>query len=115
MLGGGIYIGRWHRDARGFVRLFEEELRRVPVAVFALGPVTDQAKDQTASEQQLRRNLKRLPIKPFEVRVFGGAFDPAKVAFPFNRMAAADVRNWDVIRSWAVKLADRFETAGVLA
>jgi menaquinone-dependent protoporphyrinogen oxidase len=115
VLGGGIYIGRWHRDARGFVRLFEEELRRIPVAVFALGPVTDRPNDQADSEGQLRRNLERLPVKPFDVRVFGGAFDPAKVAFPFNRMPAADVRNWDTIRAWALKLAGRFQAVRALA
>ncbi len=115
VLGGGIYFGRWHRDARGFARLFEEELRRVPVAVFALGPVTEKPKDQAASEEQLRRNLRRLPIKPFAVRVFGGAFDPARVAFPISRLPAADVRNWEAIRAWTLKLAGRFESADVLA
>jgi menaquinone-dependent protoporphyrinogen oxidase len=115
VLGGGIYVGRWHRDARGFVRLFEEELRRLPVAVFALGPVSDKLEDQTASEQQLQRNLKRLPVKPFEVSVFGGAFDPTKASFPLNRLPAADVRDWDVIRAWASKLAERFESVPAVA
>jgi menaquinone-dependent protoporphyrinogen oxidase len=114
VLGGGIYMGRWHRDARGFARLFEEELRRLPVAVFALGPVTDKPKDQAASEEQLRRTLKRLPIEPFAVRVFGGAFDPARVGFPFNRLPAADVRNWDAIRAWALTVAKDFEAEAVL-
>ena len=115
VLGGGIYIGRWHRDARGFVRVFEAELRRLPVAVFALGPVTDRPNDQADSEQQLRRNLKRLPVEPFDARVFGGAFDPAKAAFPFSRMPAADVRDWEAIRAWAVTLAGRFQSVQALA
>jgi hypothetical protein len=42
------------------------------------------------------------------VRVFGGAFDPTKVGFPFNRMPAADVRDWTAIHDWAVELAQRF-------
>jgi menaquinone-dependent protoporphyrinogen oxidase len=115
VLGGGIYIGRWHRNARGFARLFENELRRVPVAVFALGPVTDKPKDTADSALQLRRNLKRLPIEPFDARVFGGAFDPSRVGFPFNRLPAADVRDWDAIREWAATLAERFESAPVAA
>ena len=113
VLGGGIYIGRWHRDARGFVRVFEDALRQVPVAVFALGPVSDKPEDQAASEQQLRRSLRRLPIEPFEVRVFGGAFDPSRVAFPLNRLPATDVRNWESVRAWAARLAERFASVPV--
>jgi menaquinone-dependent protoporphyrinogen oxidase len=111
VLGGGIYIGRWHRDARGFVRHFEEVLRRIPVAIFALGPVTEKPEDMAGSAKQLERNLARLPVEPFAVRVFGGAFDPANAGFPFNRMPAADVRDWDAIRSWAASVAERFERA----
>lgn len=114
VLGGGIYIGRWHRDARGFVKHFEDELRGLPVAVFALGPVSEKASDMAGSVKQLERNLGRLPIEPFAVRVFGGAFDPTKVGFPLNRLPAADVRDWEVIRSWAGGLVQRFESVPAL-
>jgi menaquinone-dependent protoporphyrinogen oxidase len=115
VLGGGIYIGRWHRDARGFARHFEEELRGRPVAIFALGPVTDKPEDHAASRDQLARNLQRLPVEPFEVAVFGGAFDPTKAVFPFNHMAAADVRDWDAIHGWAHSLAEPLGSVPVLA
>jgi menaquinone-dependent protoporphyrinogen oxidase len=114
VLGGGIYIGRWHRDARGFVRHFEDRLHDLEVAVFALGPVTEKPEDMAGSTKQLERNLVNLPVEPVAVRVFGGAFDPASVGFPFNRMPAADVRDWDAIRSWAVALAERFQLAPAL-
>jgi menaquinone-dependent protoporphyrinogen oxidase len=113
VLGGGIYIGRWHRDARGFVRHFEDALRRIQVAIFALGPVTEKPEDLADSTKQLERNLSHLPVQPVDVRVFGGAFDPANVGFPFNRMPAADVRDWEAIRTWAVGLAERFGSAPV--
>jgi menaquinone-dependent protoporphyrinogen oxidase len=115
VLGGGIYIGRWHRDARGFARHFEEELRRRPVAIFALGPVTDKPEDHAASRDQLERNLTRLPVEPFAVAVFGGAFDPAKAVFPFNHMAAADVRDWDAIRAWAEGIVEELGSVPALA
>src|ERR1043166_3954240 len=41
VLGGAIYMGRWHRDAREFARQFADELSELPVAVFALGPIDD--------------------------------------------------------------------------
>lgn len=115
VIGGGIYMGRWHRDARGFVREFAEELSDMPVAVFALGPLTDKPEDHAASTKQLERALARLPVQPFAVRVFGGAIDPRKLHFPFNHMPAADVRDWDAIRAWAAQLAETFEVARPLA
>ena len=115
VLGGGIYIGRWHRDARGFVRHFRDALERVPVAVFGMGPVEDTREQRTGSERQLARQLAKLPIEPFAVQVFGGSVDPAKLRFPFNRMPAADIRDWDEIHDWAVAVAERFEAVPALA
>jgi menaquinone-dependent protoporphyrinogen oxidase len=115
VLGGGIYIGRWHRDARGFVRHFRHELESMPVAVFGMGPVDDSVKGRAGSEKQLERTLEKLPIEPFSAQVFGGAVDPAKLRFPFNHMAAADIRNWDEIRDWALLVAERFEHVPALA
>jgi menaquinone-dependent protoporphyrinogen oxidase len=115
VIGGGIYMGRWHRDARGFVRHFREELSELPVAVYALGPVTDKPKDLAASMKQLDDALASLPVHPFAARVFGGAIDPRKLRFPFNYMPPADVRDWVAIRAWAAELAETFEVARPLA
>lgn len=114
VLGGGIYVGRWHRDARGFVRRFRHELEALPVAVFGLGPVDASAKGRADSERQLERTLEKLPVEPFTAQVFGGAVDPARLRFPFNRMPAADLRDWDEIRGWAALVADRFEQVPAL-
>jgi menaquinone-dependent protoporphyrinogen oxidase len=112
VLGGGIYMGRWHRDARRFVKRFEHELDALPVALFALGPVDDDPKHVASSEKQFRAALDKLPVEPFETHLFGGAIDPQKLRFPFNHMPAADVRDWDEVRAWAGKLAVRFEPGG---
>jgi hypothetical protein len=64
--------------------------------------------------KQLEKNLAHLPFEPFAVRVFGGAFDPNLVGFPFNRFPAADVRDWDAIREWAVGIAERFASVPAL-
>jgi menaquinone-dependent protoporphyrinogen oxidase len=108
VLGGGIYVGRWHRDARGFARHFEDELAEMPVAVFALGPVDDVPEHRTGSERQFNAAVEKLSFEPIAAAVFGGAVDPRKLRFPFNRMPAADVRDWDEIRAWAGGVADRF-------
>src|SRR4051812_47041543 len=38
VLGGALYTGRWHRDARQFLARHRAELARTPIAVFAMGP-----------------------------------------------------------------------------
>ena len=107
VLGGGIYMGRWHRDARGFARHFEAELRELPVAVFALGPIDDVPEHRAGSEKQFRRAVEKLQLDPFASTVFGGVVDPRKLHFPFSHMEAVDVRDWDEIRAWADEVGKR--------
>jgi menaquinone-dependent protoporphyrinogen oxidase len=108
VLGGGIYMGRWHSAARSFVKHFEDELAERPVALFALGPVDDDPEHVAGSEKQFDAALAKLPVEPLATHLFGGAIDPRKLRFPFNRMPAADVRDWDDVRAWATELAERF-------
>jgi menaquinone-dependent protoporphyrinogen oxidase len=115
VLGGGIYMGRWHRDARGFVRHFGTELADLPVAVFALGPTDDEPSHRAGSEKQFRAVTAKFTFAPVSTRLFGGVIDPAKLHFPFNHMPAADVRDWGQVREWAEELVDRFEPARRLA
>jgi menaquinone-dependent protoporphyrinogen oxidase len=110
VLGGGIYIGQWHRDARRFVKRFEHELGALPVAVFALGPVDDEPEHVAGSEKQFRHALGKLPVEPVATHLFGGAIDPQKLRFPFNHLPAADIRDWDEVRRWAEDLAVRFDS-----
>src|SRR5215216_3265146 len=55
VLGGALYAGRWHRDARRFVSSHSEQLAALPVAVFAMGPLATEPKDLEASRKQLDR------------------------------------------------------------
>jgi menaquinone-dependent protoporphyrinogen oxidase len=114
VLGGGIYMGRWHKDARGFVRRFRQELLEVPVALFALGPLDEEAAHWVTAKRQFDAAIQKLPVEPVDTRLFGGAVDPTNLHFPFNHMPAADVRDWDAVREWAEELAERFEPATTL-
>jgi menaquinone-dependent protoporphyrinogen oxidase len=110
VLGGALYAGRWHRDARRFIAKHRDELKRIPVAVFALGPLKLEPKDVEGSRHQLDHALaKEHELEPVSVAIFGGVIDPAKMRFPLNRMDAADARDWEAIRSWADEIAGRFE------
>jgi menaquinone-dependent protoporphyrinogen oxidase len=110
VLGGALYAGRWHRDARRFLAKHRDDLAPIPVAVFAMGPLELEPKDVEGSRRQLDHALaKEHELEPASVAIFGGVIDPAKLRFPFNRMDAADARDWDAIRSWADDIAGRFE------
>jgi menaquinone-dependent protoporphyrinogen oxidase len=109
VLGGALYAGRWHRDARRFIEKHREELAERPVAIYAMGPLKLDPAQLRGSREQLDRALAKEPwLEPVSVAVFGGVIDPAKMRFPLTRLDAADARDWAAIRSWADELAETF-------
>jgi len=106
VLGGALYTGRWHRDARRFLRRHRRILRTLPVAIFGMGPSTADEQAMGSSLGQLERALAHTrDVAPVSVTVFGGVIDPARLRFPFNRMAPSDARDWDAIAAWADEVA----------
>src|SRR5437763_12175492 len=57
VLGGSLYLGRWHDDARAFLSRFGTALADRPLAVFALGPKSASPDDLAGSRAQLDRAL----------------------------------------------------------
>ena len=106
VLGGALYTGRWHRDARRFLRRHRRILTTLPVAVYGMGPSTTDEHAMGASLDQLERALAGTPeVSPVAVAIFGGVIDPARLRFPFNRMPPSDARDWDAIAAWADEVA----------
>src|SRR5262245_5099030 len=92
ILGTPLYSGRWHRDARRFLKRHRRELATVPLAVFALGPRTDTEDAWHRSHAQLRRALDKYAwLRPIAVTVFGGV-DPPGHDHPHR-----DLRDWPAI------------------
>src|SRR5207247_10002042 len=110
--------GRLHADARRFLARLRSHLATLPTAVFAMGPGTLEDGDVRRSREQLDRALAAVPeVEPVSVAIFGGVVDPAKLRFPFNRMAAVDARDWGEIRSWGEEVAEAlsaYERMGVV-
>jgi menaquinone-dependent protoporphyrinogen oxidase len=107
VLGAALYMGRTHPDARHFLKMHRRQLEEIPVAVFAMGPLTLEDKAVRGSETQLRRALARVEsIRPVATTVFGGVVDPDELHFPFTHMPAGDARDWEAIRAWAAEVAD---------
>jgi menaquinone-dependent protoporphyrinogen oxidase len=108
VLGGALYTGRWHRDARRFLARHRGVLAGLPLAVFALGPRTLEESEVAQSRAQLQRALDHYPeLAPRTIAIFGGVIDPAKLSFPLNRMPASDARDWNAIEAWTTELAAR--------
>jgi menaquinone-dependent protoporphyrinogen oxidase len=105
VLGGALYAGRLHKDARRFLARHREALSVRSVAVFAMGPGSLEPSAVAGSRAQLDRALAKVPeIEPISVAIFGGVVDPAKLRFPFNRMPASDARDWTAIEAWTAAL-----------
>jgi menaquinone-dependent protoporphyrinogen oxidase len=102
VLGGSLYFGRWHEGAARFLAKHRRRLSELPLAVFALGPMTAEPNDLADSRGQLDQALQKVPeVEPRGVAVFGGVIDPTTLRFPLSRMPASDARDWEAIEAWA--------------
>jgi len=102
VLGGAIYMGRWHGDALRLLERYRETLAAMPVFIFGMGPRTLDENEVAGSRSQLDSALAKVPeVEPVLVAIFGGVVDPTKLRFPFNRISASDARDWHAIRDWA--------------
>jgi menaquinone-dependent protoporphyrinogen oxidase len=110
VIGGALYMGRWHPDAAEFLERHRRTLAALPVAAFGMGPRTMEAHDAAGSRAQLKKALAKVPeVDLFSVAVFGGVVNPDVLHFPFNRLPASDARDWASIRAWASELAAAFD------
>src|SRR5438477_8597314 len=91
VLGGALYMTRLHKDVRGLLRRFRSELSQMPVAVFAMGPLTLEPHDVAGARKQLEYALAKVPdVRPFTVTIFGGVVHPEELHFPFSKMPDTD-------------------------
>jgi menaquinone-dependent protoporphyrinogen oxidase len=110
VVGGSLYMGRWHPESLAFVRRHAGALAAVPLAVFALGPRTLDPAEVAQSKEQLGHALAKVPqVEPVAVAIFGGVVDPKKLRFPLSKLPASDARDWARIRDWAGELAAAFD------
>src|SRR5579859_7925203 len=116
VLAAALYIGRLHKDARHFLAAWHAELARLPVALLVPGPVERLEKQFQSAEEQLDKELARVPwLHPVARKVVGGKWDPAKLSFPFNftmkKVPASDARDWEAIGAWAHEVAEKLQPA----
>lgn len=115
VFGSPYYIGKMLKDAREFLDTHRDALAQLPVAVFALGPVSAD-EDLAEAEQQLDETLSKLEwLTPRAKTMFVGKYDPDELrgldkllpkmkATPLYGVTARDDRDWEAIRAWAESL-----------
>ncbi|MCD7442335.1 flavodoxin domain-containing protein [Streptomyces lincolnensis] len=113
VVGGGLYAGRWHKDARRFLRRNRQALAERPLWLFSSGPL-----DASASEKDIppvpgvKRAMVRLDAKGHTT--FGGCLEEGakgRIARMIVRNGkGGDFRDFTEIERWAARVAD--ELAG---
>jgi menaquinone-dependent protoporphyrinogen oxidase len=102
IVAGALYAGRWHRDARRFVKRNTMLLRKLPVWLVSSGPLDDSAeKHETPPTRQVRKLATRIGARGHAT--FGGRLAPDAKGFPATAMAknnAGDWRNEAHVRRW---------------
>lgn len=115
VVGGALYAGRWHREARHFVRHHADALAHRPVWLFSSGPL-----DHTAQERELdpvpgvAKFARRLHARGHAT--FGGRLAPDARGFLASRIAqrsGGDYRDRDRVGEWAAGIARELRGAAV--
>ncbi|MFJ1608612.1 flavodoxin domain-containing protein [Streptomyces sp. NPDC088253] len=114
IVGGGLYAGRWHKDARRFVRRHGRALAGRPLWFFSSGPL-----DATASERDVppvpgvQRAMARLDARGHIT--FGGCLEEGATGFIARRIVSSgkggDFRDFGQITGWATRIGDECTTA----
>lgn len=107
VVGGGLYAGRWHKDARRFVRRHGKALAERPVWLFSSGPL-----DPSASERDIppvpgvKKAMARLDVQ--EHITFGGSLREGAKGWVARMIVrngkGGDFRDFDQIKAWAARI-----------
>jgi menaquinone-dependent protoporphyrinogen oxidase len=120
VLGSGVYIGRWRKEAVAFVKANEKALAGQPVWLFSSGPTGEGDPLKLTSGWRLPGALQEVVdrIGPRDVAVFHGVLDANKLNLIDKWMIKnvkapmGDFRDWEAITAWATGIADALREAG---
>jgi len=121
VLGTALYIGHFPKEFHRFVTRFQAELTKMRPWIFVLGPTENKPEHFSSAGTQAHRDIARYPwLRPADLQVLGGRFDPEHLILPFpmslimkipanpmRKMPASDIRDWERIDEWARKIADQ--------
>lgn len=84
-IGGALYAGRWHRDARRFVKRHPGALRERPVWLFSSGPLDGSAIEAIPPVPQVQELPTRIGARGHVT--LGGRLPADAKGFPASAMA----------------------------
>lgn len=107
VVGGGLYAGRWQKDARRFVRRHRRELAERPLWLFSSGPL-----DASASERDIppvpgvKKVMDRLDARDHVT--FGGCLEEGAKGWVARMILRSgkggDFRDFTAIEAWAARV-----------
>lgn len=107
VVGGAVYAGRWHGDARRFVLRHLDVLQRVPVWLFSSGPLDGSASaGPVPAVPEVADLIDRVGARGHVT--FGGCLPADLEAYRGNALAqehGGDWRDPPRIRAWASEIA----------
>jgi menaquinone-dependent protoporphyrinogen oxidase len=114
VLGSGVYIGQWRKEAARYLKAHEAALAGRPVWLFSSGPTGEGDPVELLKGWRLPSGLVEVAgrIGVRDRAVFGGALDAAKMGalekWMIRNVKAplGDFRNWDAIAAWAAGIAE---------
>ena len=120
VLGSGVYIGRWRKEAVKFLKTHEAELAQRPVWLFSSGPTGEGDPVELVQGWQFPSSLQPIVdhIQPRDIAVFHGAVDVSKLnpleRWMLNRIKTpvGDFRDWDAISAWAAEIGKALQGTG---
>jgi len=102
IIGGALYMNRWHKAARSFARTHRKALQTLPVWLFSSGPLDDSARSgDTAPVAQVQEIARSLEAHGH--MTFGGRLAPDAKGLLAHSMAkklAGDYRDPDHVADW---------------
>jgi menaquinone-dependent protoporphyrinogen oxidase len=119
VIGSAVYLGRWRKEARDFIRQNSALLAARPTWLFCSGPLGTATRDDKGRdilETSRPREFAEFAasITPRDLKVFHGALDPRDRdsaswllrRLPAGRalLAEGDFRDWAQIEAWAGRI-----------
>jgi menaquinone-dependent protoporphyrinogen oxidase len=113
VLGSGVYIGQWRKEAVKFLKANEMVLTDQLVWLFSSGPTGEGDPVELAQGWRFPGKLQPIAdrIGPQDIAVFHGAVDEGRLNVIERWMlknvqaSIGDFRDWEAITSWATAIA----------